>query len=406
MRKSLIVWVVVITLFSCWISACSKRLEVRPMLGPEEFAILPWGYTPGDLKVLKEIRECGFNLAGFVSPEYLDLVSEAGLKSIVIEGSTKVNNAAAQLDKEEVGGRVEALVKRVGKHEAVFGYYLRDEPEAGLYPGLKKWVASYRRAAPEALAYINLFPNYASPGQMNVATYEEYLESYVKTVEPSFISYDHYALMDNGSLRDGYFKNLETVRAAAQRHNLPFWNIVLANAHFSYAEPTAAGLRFQLYTSLAYGARGISYYTYFTPDIGNYRLGPIDKFGNKTPTWDMLRNVNMQLHRLGKVYVQLKSINVFHYPDVPDGSSGIQTSRLIGRVRGDNLLIGEFEGPDEQPFIMVVNKNLEHSTAFDIEFNEPGKIQHVNAFTGEIEPWQGENGRLAAGQGMLLCLKK
>ena len=34
--------------------------------------------------------------------------------------------------------------------------------------------------------------------------------------------------------------------------------------------------------------------------------GPlIDQFGNKTPTWDMLRNVNLQLHKLGPTYIKM-----------------------------------------------------------------------------------------------------
>lgn len=382
--------------------AAERRTDA--MLRPEEFAILPWGWTPGDLKALEEIRDCGFNLAGFVAPEHLDLVSLAGLKCIVSDPSTHVGDAEAALSEEEIAKRVQALSQRVGKHKAVFGYYLRDEPGAGAYAGLGKWAAAYRKAAPEALAYINLFPNYASPAQMGVPTYEEYLEKFVQTVKPSFISYDHYALMDDGSLRPSYFPNLEAVRSAALRHNLPFWNIVLGNAHFHYAEPTEAGLRFQLYTTLAYGGRGISYFTYFTPATGNYRLAPIDQFGNKTPTWEMLRRVNLQIHRLAPTYLKLKSVNVFHHPEAPAGCGGIQTSKFLSDVNGGSLLVGEFEGPEGRPHVIVVNKDLRRSASFGVRPKSAGKIMHVNAYTGVIEPWAGENNWLAAGQGMLLVL--
>ena len=46
--------------------------DAVPLLKPEEFAVLPWGWTPGDAQVLETIRDCGFNLAGFVAPEHLD----------------------------------------------------------------------------------------------------------------------------------------------------------------------------------------------------------------------------------------------------------------------------------------------------------------------------------------------
>ena len=303
----------------------------------------------------------------------------------------------------EIRRRVNALVKQVKGHEAIFGYYLRDEPGAAAYPGLGRWVAAYREADPDALAYINLFPNYASPQQMAVETYEAYIASYVEIVKPEFISYDHYALMDDGSLRHGYFQNLETVRKAALENDLPFWNIVLSNAHFHYAEPTPAGFRFQLYTTLAYGARGISYFTYFAPKIGNYRLAPIDQFGNKTPTWDMLREVNLQLHQLGPIYLTLTSVDVFHHPNVPAGCAGIDTSRFVESLSGHDLLVGEFKNSEGQPFVMVVNKDLQRSTSFRLSFKAADNIQLVNPYTGELNPWAGENNWLAPGQGMLLC---
>ena len=74
--------------------------------------------------------------------------------------------------------------------------------------------------------------------------------------------------------------------------------------------------------------------------------------------------------------------------------------------KGGNLLIGEFEGPDGQPFVMVVNKDLRRSTCFRLQFRKPGQIHMVNSFSGQIESWKGENDWLAPGQGMLLFLNK
>ncbi len=382
-----------------------------PMLTPEQFVVFPWGWqppqgwTPPDPAVLRDVRACGFNLAGFISPDDLAAVSAAGLQGIVLDHATVVGNAEAQLAAGEIAQRVAALTKRIGQHPAVFGIYLRDEPGADSYPGLGKWVAAYQQASPQHLPYINLFPNYTTLDQLKSASYADYLEAFVTTVRPRFISYDHYALFDDGSLRDSYFSNLEAVRATALRHSLPFWNIVLSNAHFNYAEPSPAGLRFQLYTTLAYGARGISYFTYFTPTTGNYRLGPIDQFGHKTPTWAMLRDVNWQLHRLGPTYVTLTSLNVIHHPHVPTGCAGLTTSRWLSELTGGDLLAGEFVDPAGRPFVLVVNKNLQRATAFGLKFKQPGKIYMINAYTGTRELWQAEHNWLAPGQGQLLYLE-
>lgn len=374
-------------------------------LAPEDFAILPWGWTPGDEKVLNEIRECGFNMAGFVAPEHVELVAKAGLKCLVSDHTITSGVVDSKLDDAEIARRVKAAVEGAGRSPAVLGYYLRDEPGAAMYPQLARWTAAFQAAAPSLWCYINLFPVYVSKEGMNVATYDEYVETFVASVRPKFISYDNYSLMDDGSLRDGYFQNLEIVRAKALKYNLPFWNIVLSNAHFHYARPNDATFHFQAYTTLAYGARGISYFTYFTPSLGNYRLGPIDQFGNKTATWDALRRVNLQIHRLGPTYVKLKSVNVFHHPNVPTGSAGVSTSRHLTNISGGDFLVGEFEDAAGRPYCLVVNKSLAKSCTADVKFKSPGAVQVVNAYTATSQPWTGEHVWFAPGQGQLLTVQ-
>ena len=377
--------------------------EQPAFLKPQEFAILAWGWTPGEPATLADLKRCGFNLAGFVRADELDAVAAAGLQAIVFDNATHASDAATALDQAEIDAQAAALTARAKGHPALFGYYLRDEPAATVFAGLARWARAFQRADPAALPYLNLCPNYATPQQMGAATYEEYVESYLATVKPPVLSYDHYALMEGGLLRDSYFENLETIRAAALRHSIPFWNIVLSNAHFTYAEPSPAGLRFQAYTTLAYGARGISYFTYFAPNVGNYRLAPIDQFGEKTPTWDMLRNVNMQLHRLGPTYLQLRSLNVFHTPEIPRGCVGMETSRLLETISGGSLVVGEFAGPQEQPYVMVVNKDFQHSIQFTMQWKGGGGMRRVSPYTGETHPTGSEDNWLAPGQGMLLC---
>lgn len=374
--------------------------QERTMLRADEFPIMAWGSAPGDRQALDEMRASGINLAGMVRAADLDQVHAAGLMALVDEAH--VGDAEAALSQEEIDRRVQALVDRVAGHPAVLGYYLRDEPNAALFPGLGRWADAYRRLAPGELAYVSLFPNYATPAQLGSEGYEQHLEEFVRHVRPQWITYNHYALMDDGSLRDGYFQNLEAVRRVAQRHNLPFSNIVLANAHFHYADPTDGGLRFQVYTTLAYGGRGISYFTYFAPNIGNYRLAPIDQFMNRTPTWYMLRNVNMQIHTLGPTLLQLRSVGVVHHPNVPSGSQGISAARHVAEVSGGDLLVGEFDGPAGEPYALVVNKNRHRSTPFSVRFRQAGTVMMVNAYTGARQPWVGENVWLAPGQGMLL----
>jgi len=417
MLKGFLCFTLATTLF--FAGGCAKRqkpiIEPQkpghnlPQVSPKDFVILAWSWVPADQGILDGIRDCGFNVAGFVKPEGLDAVHQAGLQCIVFDPQCHVKGKNLKLDNAEIERRVRALTDRCADHPATFGYYLRDEPPSIDYPDLERWSKAFLKADPDALPYINLFPNYVPLDAIKswgLKGYEDYVDKYIETVNPPFISYDHYALMEDGSLRYGYFQNLESIRKAALKNNIPFWNIVLSNAHFQYAEPSPAGLRFQAYTTLAYGARGISYFTYLISNKGNYRLSPIDQFRNKTPTWDMLRNVNLQIQKLAPVYIKLKSVNVFHHPEVPDQCRGLETSVFVKSIEGGNFVVGEFEGPEKEPYIMVVNKDLHKSFPFSVSFKEKGNVFMINSYTGRTVRWVGENNWLAGGQGMLLKLKR
>jgi len=370
------------------------------MLTPEEFMIMPWGWTPDDPQALKDIRDCGFNVAGFVAPEHVNAVKKAGLKCFVDDPVVSTVVTDTNMSDAEIEKRVSSMTAKFKSNPTVFGYYVMDEPSPPLFANLGRWAAAIHKASPSANVYINMLPGWGPQHE------QDYLGAFVNAAHPAYISYDNYSLLDDGSVGLGFYMNLEAVRNVSLKNNIPFWNIILGNSHFRYAEVTQGGLYLQAYATLAYGGKGISYFTYFSPLIGNYRNAAIDQFLQKSPTWDMIRRVNMQIHELGPTYLKLKSINVFHTQNVPQFCSGMDSSKLMSEVSGGDFLVGEFLGPNNTPFIMIVNKDISKSHSFGIRFKEQGTVMMTNPYTGETKPFGGENGWLAPGDGMLLSLKK
>jgi hypothetical protein len=384
------------------IMIASDALSLEPAPATNFFPIMPWNSAPNDPAVLKKIRECGFTVAGFAAPSTLDACTAAGLKAIVSDARTSGYDWAA-VDEAKARQNVSNLVAEVGNHPAVFGYYLRDEPTAPWFANLEKVASVIRDVAPGKWPYINLFPDYADNSQLGTTSYAVYLERFITTCHPRIISYDNYSLMDDGSLRANYWTNLEAVRDACKRHKIEFWNIVLAVAHFNYREPTAADLRFEAYTTLAYGGRGIAYFTYFAPAVGGYRAAAVDQFGNETPTWHNVQNINLQVQKLGPALLQLESDEVYHIGKIPGGCKGPATNNLISGVSGDNFLAGEFTHRDGSRYVIVVNKDLAKSRPCSPQFRKPPRrLQHVSPYTGSLTPFEGEYVWLAPGQGVLL----
>jgi hypothetical protein len=369
------------------------------------FPLMAWNSAPSDAATFQKMRECGLTVAGFVSPKELDLCHAAGLQAIVSDPRVS-NYDWRNVDESAARKNIASLVAEVGKHPAVYGYYLRDEPGAELFAGLGKVSSLVRELAPGKWPYINLYPNYANAQQLGTASYDEHLEKFIATCKPTQLSYDHYALMDDGSLRPGYWQNLEAMRAAGKRHDLAFWNIVLTVAHFNYREPTAADLRFQVYSTLAYGGRGIAYFTYFAPQVGNYRAAPIDQFGNATPTWHHLQNVNLQVGKLAPTLLQLTSDEVYHFGTLPEGCHAAGEKSLVQAVNHSDLMCGDFTHADGSRYVLIVNKDLLKSRYCAPQFRSaPKRVQMLSPYTGRLTDFAGEQQWLAAGQGVLLKLE-
>lgn len=395
-----------LALLMCTVATTVGLASEPARVAPEDFIVLAWRVGSTEQQ-LRAAYDCGFNVVGPVLAKDLSAVKSAGLKAIVFPADEQLGGQPVDFQQIQTAEQFKLLLEPTLQNSATFGVLLRDEPTADLFAEIGRQVKMFQTADAQPQPLVNLFPNYAMPAQLGTDTYREYLERFVEQVQPPLISYDHYALMDDGSVRGGYFENLEDVRRTALLHDLPFMQIVLANAHFNYADPTDAGLRFQAYTTLAYGARGIGYFTYQAPERGNYRASPIDQFGNKTATWPMLQNVNLQVQTLALTLRHLHSVNVFHHPSVPPGCKSLEDSEFMASLTGTGpFVVGEFSSESRVPYVLVVNRHLTKSCQFDLQFRDAGKILHINSYDGQVRPWEGESKWLAPGQGMLLYLEK
>jgi hypothetical protein len=385
-----------------------------PEISPRDFALMAWDSSPSDPQQLDRMRQAGLNISGFCSPGELEKVQAAKMACFVADGRANGYDWTALPDRKELQEKIDALVAEVRNHPAALGFLLYDEPKAGSMPGLGVVAAMLRQALPGSWPYINLLPNYGTAERMGAPTYEAYVQKFMNEVHPPLLSYDNYSLF-NGEMLGRFYTNLATIRRASQKAGIPFWNVVLANSHFSYMEPSDATLRLQAYSTLAYGGRGIEYFTYFSPKVGNFRLAPVDQFGHRTATWYKLRRLNNQIRQLAPWLIKLHSTGVYHSVPLPEGAEPIAKSRLVKQVRATTFqsppiapeyLIGEFRNGAGHPFLMVVNKSLKYSMRIAIDLKKENKrLAFVSPYTGQLVSFAGEMNWLAPGAGALLEIK-
>jgi len=369
--------------------------------------------------VVAQMAEGGWNVL-WCGPNDLDLLARHRLRGQLTDPLL----SPATLDDAAQREKLDALIARVRNHPALYAYYLRDEPNAKDFPALGRLVAYLRERDPAHLAYINLFPTYATNEQLGnkgdvVTAYREHLRQYIDLVRPALISYDHYQFSTRGD-NDQYFLNLALIRQASLDAGLPFLNIVQACTWTpSMRVPTPDEMRYLVHTTLAYGAQGISYYVY---QCANHTGGIAGADGSPTGLYEALRTLNREFAAIAAQLQPLRSLGVYHAGMAPRGTEPLPEKAAFRldppisaiayqppeRVRG--VVIGLFgttatRKAAEPTHAMVVN--LDYAASRDVGIRGPGALEIFDPLGAQWMPVRGRRAevRLPQGGGCLLRVK-
>lgn len=305
---------------------------------------------------------------------------------------------------------------------AIWGYALRDEPSAADFPELRTKADAIRAVRPGKLTYINLFPNYASEKQLGTSTYDEHVRLFVETLQPSVLSMDHYPIFrPSGDGRDAYCETLVTMRQYALANNIPFWNFFNIMPYGPHTDPTEGQVRWQIFTSLAYGAKGVLYFCYYTPAGGEFPKGGaiIARDGRRTRHYDEARRINAELKNLGPTLMQLTSTGVYRVSEEAgdDPETVLKGAPLVNISRDDHdpphdYLIGVFRHADGRRAVLLNNYRFAYTAWPTVVFDVPAEqVIEVDRHTGEMAPviddspdMDGLQVSLGAGDGRLFLL--
>ena len=336
--------------------------------------------------VAQQMVEGGFNLVWCRSEKELDVASGHGLRGLLTSGLLRPES----LDDSKSREQLDALISRVSKHPALYAYHLIDEPGASQFPSLGKLVAYLRERDPLNLAYINLFPTYANNKQLGtkgdvVTAYKEHLRLYVEQVRPSLISYDHYQFRLKGDSKR-YFLNLAMIRRAAQEAGVPFLNIVQACtwAPDVMRVPNPDELRYLVYSTLAYGAQGISYYVYAH---ANHHGSLVSLDGTPGPLYHAVKSYNREFVAIAGELQPLHSLGVYHTsmrepgcePVPADAFFRLDSLQSLNSPRG--FLLGFFGAVERPTHVVIVN--LDYTAEVITSLVGPSELELFDATTAQ-----------------------
>ena len=332
-----------------------------------------------------------------IDESFYEKIAEAGFTSIPLEyGNTEYNTKAlpmlrkyvltcsalsdARIDnvigldrsfspdtpQEEVDRIISEVVADYADYmDVIEGWLLQDEPSEVRFEILGKVVKAFRKYSPEKSTMINLFPVYADSAALGTPTYQDYLDEFVKQVDPHYLSYDHYHFFADGTVRNDFFENLEKVRDTAKESGIDPMIIILLTTHMNYANVTPDQIEWEVNTSLTYGMKRISYFTFileqYLLDAG-WTNACMSYTGEIWPHYYDVQKINKWLLPLGEELFDKESTAVFHMPRFT-GNKG-ETVALevgcerytpygdLGKAYGQDFVIGFF---DDGSF-MITNK--------------------------------------------------
>jgi hypothetical protein len=317
------------------------------------------------------MKECGINFipTNDCKKEELDIISNSGIKLMVNDDRVTYANINSIVS-------VKDYLKEYISRDDVLSVFIWDEPSPTMMDVCAVINKQVNKYGDDIFGYINLHPNYSDQQlQRDGLTYAEYLQYFVDTCKPKVISYDHYPFYKDKIGHDKMFENLDEIRKCCNNNGLEFMTFIQSAEYFNHVLPTEEMLRYQVATSLAYGAKGILYFTYaqVIHDTNSECFGPavLDKSGKRTHVYESIKQINREIQENGNLFMQLQHDGVVF---ISEDYKKLSTTSIDFEVSCDQLLIGKFN-LNGKSYIYPVNLNLQEEKT--VTFTKGSKTVNV-----------------------------
>lgn len=328
------------------------------------FTLFGWVAPPADSTTpgrYAELAGAGLNVTvlawedpGTVAPNLarLEVSEPAGVRNLLLD------NRLDEVRESDPGSLaiLDAIVATYRDHPAFLGWYLGDEPTEDRFPRLAEWFRLLRERDPLHPAWNNLMGRVVFPSR---EAFLEHLRRYVREVRPALLCTDHYDHLQNGE-RGQFIENVAGTALVARESGLPFWGIVLLTQHGPFRDVDDGLLAWQVAQWLSYGARGIGYFTYWSPapdpqvswGEGMIRWGS----GERTAHYERVRRLNLAVAPLGETLADLAWLGTEHAGGTPLGGTAFTPDSLLVAVQG-RATLGQFADAGGRAHLFVANRD-------------------------------------------------
>ena len=370
-------------------------------------------------KIFDLISGCGLNMLHYSGTNYqtqremayelLDLGERYNVGIFMTDQAVTYRGLYGDDVEKDLQNRA-AQLKKYCDYPSFCGVYVIDEPDTPYFhpTGLEGRKISDLVEVSKALNELNVVPSInllAPTSETDYEAFKQYVEEYCATCDPQYLSFDYYPYAVWGD-KEVYFYSLDTFRHYAEEYDIPFWSYIQTGNDYvdtkhasSPYGPDEGQMRWNVNTTLAYGAKGIEYFmviqpiffSYTTTDYDFQRTGLIGAWGNKTQWWYYAQNINKQIAAVDSVLM-----NSVHKGVIVTGETATsQTKGLEAVMEGNswrelesvegNTMIGcfNYQGKTalyvvnfEEEYAQKITLNLRDS--YDMSVTQNAEVTKVN----------------------------
>ncbi len=342
---------------------------------------------------------------GTVPMDNLKLAEKYGIGVYVTDGHIRANGNYLS---------TENMVNRVGLYSAYqsfLGVHLVDEPGTASYKSTSsRQLADYAdgiklfKNYANINGYVNLLPYDTADKTISEDVYNSYLTDAVNA-EVDVLSYDNYPVGKGKTLGifttkktnyEGFYRNLKLARAKSIDSGKPFWTFAQVGDGFSDENtqnidtsllPTAAEMQWEINASLAFGSKGIQYYSVVQPEQyakntdGTYdytRSGLISANGEKnTRYFDAAKSINNYIAAIDEVLMNSESkALIVNDTNASNYVTGVTGYKEVESVDGTNALVGCFDYFGKTA-LLVVNCDVSTAQKITVKFNQTQAVKVI-----------------------------
>lgn len=384
------------------------------------FALFGWLSPPADSTTgerLDEMSALGFDV--LLPPESdpgtfaanharMELAAVRGMRCLVFDARL-MHAVALGIETPAAAALLDSIVADYRAHPGFLGWYLGDEPSPPWGP-LARVHEALRARDPEHPTWNNLLGPAAFADD---SSWRAYVAGYRDSLPVSVLCDDHYEFTSGGD-RGQFFANAAGLSALARERVLPFWAVVQLVEHRGYRALTAGELRWQCSNLLAYGARGIGVFTYWTPppdSAWDWQPAVIARDGSRTAWYPALAEFNARLRPAGERVAALRPVSVQLTAPLAPGGAAFAGDDWVAAIDG-RATLGRFVDDSGVPHLVLVNRDSLERRTLALELRGvAGATRLDRPGGGEPVPLAGPAGarratlELAAGDFALLRLE-